>query len=346
MKRRAAILTEPKKFKIIEEDVPAIQPHEVLVEIEAIGMCHSDMPTYLGQSLAGFDKRGHLAMSKDVQYPAQVGHESVGVIKEVGSAVTDYKVGDFVGFIPAAAGFASHLVVPAAFCIPIPNELPREELKYCLAEPLMCVGNMVKVANPSLGETVAVVGCGMMGLLTIAGLKHSAASKIIAVDVQPSRLELARKFGATDVINPMTDDVTDAIDKLTDNHGADVVIEITGSLRGLKTALKVVRYGDLLGSSGRGKVLIPSLYAKAETWDPEIGYELMFRSPILHSVHPFYAEDYVQVAKQSIDAYKKGILPIKELITHEFSLDEIQQAFELMESGNIDYIKGIVIPKK
>ncbi len=344
MKRTAAILTGPKKFQIIEEDIPAIQPHEVLVEVEAIGLCHSDMPTYLGDSQLGFDERGHMAMIKDIQYPAHIGHESVGVITEVGSEVSDYKVGDYVGFIPAVAGFSSHLVVPAAFCIPIPNELPREELKYCLAEPLMCVGNIVKVANPSLGETVAVVGCGMMGLLTIAGLKHSAASKIIAVDVQDSRLELAKELGATHTINPTSGNLTDLVDELTDRLGADVVVEITGSLRGLKTALKVVRYGDLLGSAGRGKILIPSLYAKEETWDPEIGYELAYRSPVLHSVHPLYAEDYIKVAKESIEASAKGILPIKKLISHEFTLDDIQKGFELMESGDPRYIKGIIKP--
>ncbi|NIY84383.1 zinc-dependent alcohol dehydrogenase [Vibrio hepatarius] len=344
MKRKCAVLTEPKKFQIIEEELPQVQPHEVLVEVEAIGLCHSDMPTYLGDSQLGFDKRGHMAMIKDIQYPAHIGHESVGIIKEIGSDVTDYKVGDYVAFMPAVAGFSSHLVVPTAFCIPIPSEVPREELKYCLAEPLMCVGNIVKVANPSLGETVAVVGCGMMGLLTIAGLKHSAASKIIAVDVQESRLELARKFGATHTINPTQCDLTDMVDELTNNLGADVVVEITGSLRGLKTALKVIRYGDLLGAAGRGKVLIPSLYSREETWDPEIGYELAYRSPVLHSVHPLYAEDYIKVAKESIEACTKGILPIKDLITHEFALEDIQDGFDLMESGDPSYIKGIIKP--
>ncbi|EPS4451776.1 zinc-binding dehydrogenase [Vibrio parahaemolyticus] len=345
MKRRVAILTEPRKFQIIEEDIPALLPHEVLIEVEAIGLCHSDMPTFVGNSQFGLDKNGHAALDTDIQFPTgNIGHESVGIIKEVGSAVTDYKLGDYVGLIVAAAGFASHQVVPVGFCIPISKEIPRGELKYCLAEPLMCVGNIVKAASPSLGETIAVVGCGMMGLLTIAGLKHSSASKIIAVDVQDSRLELAKKFGATHAINPLSENVTDAIDALTDQLGADIVVEITGSLRGLKTALKVVRYADILGPAGRGKVLIPSLYAKTELWDPEIGYELAFRSPILHSVHPPYAEDYFKMAKDSVEACQKGILPIQDLITHEFSLDDIQQGFDLMESGDISYIKGIIKP--
>ena len=208
----------------------------------------------------------------------------------------------------------------------------------------MCVANIVQAANPRLGDTVAVVGCGMMGLLSMAGLSHSGARKIIAVDVQDSRLELAKKFGATDVINPVTADLTAEVNRLTDNKGADVVVEITGSLRGLKTALKVIRYGDFLGLAGRGKILIPSLYGREEKWDPDLGYELMFRSPILHSTHPLYTENYMETAKAGVEAYISGVLPLKELITHEFSLDDIQKGFDLMESKDLSYLKGIIVP--
>lgn len=345
MKRKCAILKKPEEFEIVSEELPNINPNEVLVEVEAIGLCHSDLPTYYGEGQVGFDGYGHLTMIKDIEYPTHIGHESVGVIKEVGSEVTNYKVGDYVGFIPAVSGFASHLIVPAEFCIPIPKQIKRDELKYCLVEPLMCVGNIVHAATPKLGETVAVVGCGMMGLLTIAGLKHSGASKIIAVDVLDERLQIARSYGATDTINPGDiDDITYCVDELTESLGVDIVVEITGNLKGLKTALKLVKYGELLESAGRGKILVPSLYAKEDKWDPEIGYELAFRAPIIHSVHPSYSEDYIKTAKDSIEGFKKGILPIRDFITHEFSLEEIQSAFNVMQQGSDGYLKGIIIP--
>lgn len=344
MKRKSAILTEPKKFAIIEEEMPAVQANEVMIEVVSIGMCHSDMPTYFGTGAMGFDERGHMKMISDIQFPTVIGHEAVGVVIEVGSAVTKFKVGDYVGGTPLSQGFTTHMIIPEQFCVAIPNTIPRDELKYCLAEPLMCVANIVNAANPALGEIVAVVGCGMMGLLTIAGLSHSGARKIIAVDVQDGRLEQAKKFGATDTINPLNCDLDATVSALTENKGADVVVEITGSLRGLKTAMHVIRHGELLGGGGRGKLLIPSLYSKAETWDPDIGYELMYRTPILHSTHPMYSKNYMQTARDGVEAYVKGILPLKEMITHEFKLDDIQAALEMLEKPDATYLKGIVVP--
>ncbi len=346
MKRKSAVLTAPRKFEVIEEELAPLQPHEVLIEVESVGLCHSDTAAYNGDGSIGFDHRGHMSMV-EVQYPMPIGHEAVGIVKEVGSAVTNFKVGDYVGATPATPGYTSHLVVPEPLCIYLPKDkIKREDLKYCLIEPSMCVANIVQAANPKLGEVIAVVGCGMMGALTIAGLKHSSASKIIAIDVDETRLALAKNMGATHTINPSTcGDLTDAVDALTDAKGADTVIEITGNLKGLKTAIKTVKYGDLLGPAGRGKILIPSLYAKKEEWDPEIGFELAYRSPILHSVHPPYAEDYMKVCNQTVDAIVNGVLPIKSLITHEFSLEDTQKGFEVMTSRNPEYIKGIVTPK-
>lgn len=344
MKRRSAILTEAKKFAIIEEDIPALQPHEVLIEMVACGLCHSDMPTYLGTGAMGFTKYGHLGMN-EITYPTIVGHETVGIVIEVGSDVKSIQVGDYVGGTPLSPGFTTHMAIPEAMCIPIPKTIPREELKYCLAEPLMCVANIVQAANPALGDTIAVVGCGMMGLLTIAGLSHSSASKIIAVDVQEERLEVARKYGATHTINPANCDLTAAVDEITNSEGADIVVEITGSLRGLKTAMKVVRYQPNLGSFGRrGKVLMPSLYGREETWDPEVGYEMMYRAPIMLSTHPGFATDYMKTARDGVEAYSKGVLPLKDMITHEFKLDDISQAFEMLEKPKDGYLKGIIVP--
>ncbi|GAA0182884.1 galactitol-1-phosphate 5-dehydrogenase [Clostridium sediminicola] len=341
MKRRVAVLTAPMKFEIVEEEIPKIAPHEVLIKVVSIGLCHSDMPTYYGQSAMGYDKYGHFTMVKDLQYPLALGHEPVGIIEEVGSGVTHLKVGDYVGG-PIAPAFASHIVAIGAMCVPVPKTV--KDLKYCLPEPLTCVSNIVQVANPKLGDTVAVVGCGMMGLLTIAGLKHSGASDIIAIDVLDNKLELAKEFGATVTLNPKNVDMDAEINAITNNAGVDVVVEITGSLRGLKTATSIIRHADMYGYAGRGKILIPSVYGREEKWDPQIGYDLMFRSPILHSTHPWYCEDYLKTAKAGINAYISGILPLQKLISHEFSLEDIGKGFELMASGDPSYIKGIILP--
>lgn len=341
MKRKLAVLTGPKKFTIIEEEMPQIQPHEVLIKIVAVGICHTDMPTYMGQSAMGMDEHGHFEMVKELKYPTAVGHEPVGIVEAVGSAVTNFKPGDYTGgFIMPS--FASHIVAPAMLCVPIPKDI--ENLENCLVEPLTCVANIVQSANPKLGDSVAVVGCGFMGLMTIAGLSHSGAKNIVALDIQDERLDLAIKFGATHTINPMKNNLKKEMLTLTGNKGFDVVVEITGSLKGLKTATSIVKYADLLGPEGRGKILIPSVYGREETWDPEIGYELMFRSPILHSTHPGYSENYMKTAEDAVRAYKTGIFPIGDMITHKFKLEEINEAFELLESNDPTYLKGIITP--
>ena len=341
MKMRLAQLVEPRKFDVIEKDIPKLGPNEVLIQVISSGLCHSDMPTYFGQSAMSRDKYGHYYMEKDFAYPRAFGHESIGQIIDVGSAVTNLKVGDYVGG-PMGPAFASHIVASAGMCIPVPADTP--DMKYCLVEPLTCISNIVAVANTRFGDYIAVVGCGMMGQLMIAGLRYSGARDIIAIDILDDRLESAKRYGATQTINPLKCNLNDEINRLTENRGADVVIEITGGLKGLKTAVSVVRFAEMYGYAGRGKILLPSVYGAPETWDPEIGYELMYRSPVLHSTHPWYCEDYVRTAKTAIEAYRTGRLPIKDFVSHEFKLDEIQKAFDLMASKDPNYYKGILIP--
>lgn len=343
MKRKVALLTAPRKFEIVEEEIPALAPDQVLIKVAATGLCHSDMPTYLGDSAMGMDKNGHLAMVSDLKYPQRVGHEPVGEVIRIGSQVKNVKVGDYVGGpISGTGSFASHVVVGSAKCIQIPKTV--KSLKHCLAEPIACVANMLQIANPELGDYVAVVGCGMMGLLTLAGLAHSGAREIIAIDMQDSRLEIAKELGATRLINPGKQNVEDTVFEMTEGHGADVVIEITGSLKGLDTAASIVRTAGMLDSTGRGKILIPSLYGRKEEWNPRTGYNLMFRAPVLHSTHPWYCVDYYATANAGVDAYIRGVLPLDRLITHEFPLSKINEAFQTMESGADGYIKGIVVP--
>ncbi|WZL81502.1 zinc-binding dehydrogenase [Vallitaleaceae bacterium 9-2] len=342
MKRKMAILVDKKKFEILEEDIPALQPHEIMFKTVSVGMCHSDMPTYAGDAAMWFDEYGHYTMIKDIQYPTLVGHEAVGIVEEVGSDVTTFEVGDYVAGSSIVMGYSSHTLAPAKFCIKLPKTIPLNELKYWLLEPTICCANIAKAASPKFGDIVAVVGCGMMNLLTMKALSHSSAKKIIAIDLDDSRLALAKKFGATHTINPKTTDFKAEINRLTNNKGADKVIEGTGNLKGLKTAIKAVRYADIFGVQGRGEVYTLSLYSHKENWDPELGYELMFHSPIIHVTHPPYINDFEKLANDTIDAIQKKVLPISSLITHEFKIDDIQKAFKLMESGNSNYIKGII----
>lgn len=340
MKRRVAVQTAPRTLEIIEETIPALGPKDVLVKISSIGLCHSDVPQYFGKSSMGSDHHNRRAMKSPVEYPTYIGHEPVGTVVDVGKDVTSVRPGDYVG--GSLGGFADYSVTEEKRCIPVPSSV--SPLKYCLPEPLTCIANILQIANPKFGEHVAVIGCGMMGLLTLAGLRHSGAASLIAIDLSPQRLKLAEKYGATHTFSPITDDIDERVYEVTNGRGVDVVVEITGSLKGLRTASQIIRYAEMFDHTGRGKIVIPSLYCNQETWDPETGYNLMFRAPILHSAHPWYCEDYRRTGEAGVDAYVKGILPLQEMITHEFSLENIQEGFEMMTSGDLSYLKGIVVP--
>ncbi len=340
MKRRAAKLVAPRKFEIFEETIRPINDNEILLRVRSCGLCHSDMPAYQGESRIARTPEGIPYMDTDLKFPFEVGHEPSGVVEDVGKAVKDFKPGDHVSGL-ARGVFATHAYADPLNLIKIPPEV--KDPKYCLIEPLTAISNIVRAANPEYGDTVAVIGCGMMGLMLLAGLSRSPLQELIAIDVMDSRLEWARKMGATKIFNPKKRDVPAEIRDLTHGHGADVVIEITGKVAVLELACDIVKPAIPVGFQGRGKILIPSLYAGKQTFESSLGYKLMFKSPILHSTHPWYCSDYKEDQRRALWGYVQRVLPLNEIITHEFKLEDTQKAFEMAEAGSDDYIKGIVL---
>lgn len=339
--RKVAQIVAPKKFEVIEEPFGSPAPDEIALRIIAVGLCHSDMPAFLGKSSIGTREDGSMFKDTNLQYPLQVGHEPVGVVEAVGSKVEGYKEGDIVSGM-VNPSFASHVMVKPAMAklIKLPPEV--KEPKYCLAEPLMCISNIVRAGTPEFGDYLGIIGCGMMGLLTLSGLAHSAAFEVIAIDLMDSRLEWAKKLGATKTINARSEDALSQVLAITKGHGVDVAIEITGKMVGFTLACDIIRGGGDIGGTGRGKILIPSLYGFPEVMDA--GYQLMFKSPIIHSTHPWYSMDYMDDMRKGVEGFLRGILPLDQMITHEFSLDDIQAGFEMMEHPTEDYLKGIIVP--
>jgi len=339
--RRVAQIVAPKKFEVIEEPLGSPGPDEICLRIIAVGLCHSDMPAFLGKSSIGNHEDGSFFKDTDLKYPLRVGHEPVGVVEAVGSNVREYKEGDIISGM-ASPTFASHVMVNPAMAklMKLPPEV--KEPKYCLAEPLMCISNIVRAGTPSFGDYIAIIGCGMMGLLTLSGIARSAAFDVIGIDLVDSRLEWAKKLGATKTINARTQDVSSLIAQITKGHGVDIAVEITGRMAGFTLACDIIRGGGDIGGTGRGKILIPSLYGLPEVMDA--GYQLMFKSPIVHSTHPWYSMDYMDDMRRGVEGFLRGIFPLDQMITHEFSLDDIQAGFEMMEHPTEDYLKGIVVP--
>lgn len=343
MKRKVVQLIAPRKFEVIEEEVEPVESDELLVKIVSVGLCHSEMPAYLGKSTFGINPEGEYYKNEDMQYPIQLGHEPLGIVEEVGENLrdSDFKAGDYItGLI--SPSFASYVIVKPniARVIKLPEDIKKPE--YCLGEPLMCISNIVRATTPKFGDYVAVVGCGMMGLTTLSGLAKSAAFELIGVDLIPSRLELAKKYGATKTVNPKEVDAVSVVKEITGGKGVDIVVEISGCMAGFSLACKIIKGGTIQSFGARGKILIPSLYGIPEMMDA--GYDLMYKSPIIHSTHPFYSLDYMDDLRKGIEGYRRGIFPLDSMITHEFELEEIGKAFEMLEHPTPDYFKGIVKP--
>jgi len=343
MRRTIAKLIEPRRFEIDEEELPPLGEHEMLVRIVSSGLCHTELPTYQGRSMMKRREDGSFFKETELKYPITfLGHEPVGVVEGVGPGVTRYKCGDMVSG-PERPGFSSHIIRDTRVCRlgKIPPEAPDPEL--CLAEPLACCSNIVRAANPELGDYVAVIGCGMMGLLCLSAVSHSPAFELIAIDLLDSRLERASELGATATVNPAAVDAEAEVRRLTGGHGVDVVIEITGRMAGLTLAGRILRGGGPVTSAGgRGRIIMASLYEKAEPM--EIGYELMFKSPTLLSTHPWYSMNYMDDLRRGVGGYMKGFFPVNRLITHTYRLEEINAAFEAMERSDEGFIKGIIVP--
>ncbi|MBM4437841.1 MAG: alcohol dehydrogenase catalytic domain-containing protein, partial [Actinobacteria bacterium] len=261
MKAVQAVLHAPRRFELVDQELSP-GDGQALVQIAACGICSSEIPVFTGE------------MRREP--PVVLGHEASGVVLQVGRGVTGLREGDRVtGAIHR--GFASHAVVDADWLFPVPAQVP---LKHALGEPLMCVANAARAAGPAFGDHVAVVGCGAMGLLTIAALKSPTLASLIALDLLDARLALARVCGATATVNVARDDAVAVVRDLT-GAGADVVVEFTGTPKGLALATELLQVRQ-------GKLIMGGYHHTPATYDLA-GFAR--KGLIAHNAHPSYSPD-------------------------------------------------------
>ena len=144
--------------------------------------------------------------------------KTVGIVEEVGSEITKYSPGDYVSGL-IRPGYTSHIITKDVLLFKIPH-LGKKDPGLCILEPIMCVVNILRTASPQFGDTVAVIGCGSMGLLILAGLKKSGARHVVAVDLMDSRLAMAEQWGATHTVNPRNNNPKGLINELSRGQGS------------------------------------------------------------------------------------------------------------------------------
>lgn len=353
---RRAPYARSRPLEVVDLDLAPPGPGELLVRVRAAGLCHSDLSVIDG--------------SRPRVMPMALGHEAAGEVVELGEGVEGLAPGDHVclAFVPVcgnclpcrsgraalcepgaaanAAGsllggarrwsepgggevhhhlgisaFADHVVVAAGSAVRIDAGIPFDVAALFGCAVLTGVGAVLNAARVELGQSVAVFGLGGVGLAAVLGAVVAGASDVVAVDVVPAKLELARELGATAVV-PGGPDAVAAVRDVTAG-GADHVIETAGSASVLAQAYEATRRGGTTVTVGlphpAQQLSIPAVSLVAE--------ERTLRGSYLGSCVP--ARDVPRFA----ELYRTGRLPVDRLLTHRLSLDDLNEGFDRLASG-------------
>jgi len=339
---KAAIFHDPYQMTV-RSDVPRPQPgpDEVIIKVETCGICGSDMHLYRTNAHRG---PSMLRTTSSGEIP---GHEYSGTIVETGGNVRDYRVGDRVVGVSGGGGFAEYVPVPVNpyQLVKMPDAVSFEEA--ATTEPLADALQMVRLANVQPGENVVVFGVGIIGLGVIQALRalNIPADRIVAIDVADVRLEMAKTVGATDTVNPRSQDLMAEIRNIcgftaqeyperADVPHVAVVIDCAGYLKHMTGPAPLESALQMLQASG-GRVVCFGAYEGKVTLDlmPLINKQVK----IIGSLG--YAPEELTQALQLM-AEKK--VDRSRLISERFPIDRIVEAFETQ--GNGKTIKVMVRP--
>ncbi len=298
---RVALLVNPKNFEIRERGKPEIEDDEILVRNVACGICEGDTHIYMGEGW------------KADLYPDGyfLGHESSGIVEKRGSKVTEFDIGDKVTMI--GGGFAEYVRVPAKLAVKLPSNL---DPIWALGEPIACAVAAGWRSRIKLGDKVAVIGVGFMGLLMLQLARILGAAKITAFDILNWRLEKAKQLGADEVCNSAEISSEQAKEK---SDEVDVVIEATGTQNGIDIATSLVKE--------HGTILIFGYHQSHEGYRKIDMKAWNWKSIDVINGHIRNMEKKIEAMKRGIDLLETGRLHTASLVK-EYSLQQINRAFE------------------
>jgi L-iditol 2-dehydrogenase len=336
-KMLAAVIYGIKDLRVEEVAKPQVEHGEVLVKVKAATTCGTDLKIF---------QRGYV--EGVIKLPTVFGHEWAGEVVEIDESVSRPKVGMRVRAGNSApclrcpmcqkgsfnlcedmmwlwGAYAEYIKVPARMVLvnmqEIPSQVSFEEA--AVTEPLACVLRGAEKANVKLGDSVAIVGAGPIGLLHLLTARRMGAERIMVTDLIDERLEFAKELGADTVVNAEREDVVKRIKELTNGYGADVIIEAIGQPATWEQALKMVRKG--------GTVL--------EFGGCPPNTEIRVSTEILHYgdvtvIGAFHATPIH--FKKALDLIASKTINVKPLITRRMPLIKIKEAFETLTASKKD----------
>jgi S-(hydroxymethyl)glutathione dehydrogenase/alcohol dehydrogenase len=365
MRFRAAVLHQiDTALRVQEVEMAALRPGDVLVRVQASGLCHTDLEVIQG-SLA-------------YPLPIVLGHEGAGIVEAVGSDVASVKPGDHVicswnpscgrcfycdrdqpilcepftrhqpqghlldgasrlsvdggklHHFSVVSSHAEYCVVPEAGAIVVPKEIPFDRACLIGCGVMTGVGGAARVARIDGGSSVAVIGCGAVGLNAVQGAMLQRADTVIALDRDPARLAMAKVFGATHTVDAASNDVVGQIKGLTNGRGADYVIEAAGHDQAFRLSPEILRPGGQLVWLGKINVDRDVAFR----WGSLMGEKRIVRSSY-GGARP--RRDFPWLAR----LYLSGKLRLDELITRRIRLEEINEGFAAMTRGEI--VRAVIV---
>lgn len=326
---RAAVFPRPEACEVMEREDLLPGEGEVVVRVEACGVCGTDAHIYRGEFPARF--------------PLVAGHEFAGVVERTGPGVASLRVGDqvvvdpnvscgvcrpcrrglvhlcrdlFAYGVTADGGFATHCLLPARQCYRFPAHLPFPVA--AMAEPVACCVHGIERAGIRPGEVVVLIGAGMIGLILLQlALLQGAAFTIVSEFAELKRT-LAAGLGAARVVDPQREDLAQVVHKVTEGVGADVVIDCVGGATTAQQALELVGEGGRVLLFGVAPESDQVALRPYDVYRREITLTGSFTNPFTHA--------------SALGLLASGRVQVADMISHEMGLDEVQQAVHLLES--------------
>lgn len=342
-KMKVAVMNGIGKMGFEEREIPQPKESEVLVKLEYVGICGSDLHYYETGAIGDYV----------VEPPFVLGHEPGGVVVEVGENVTHLKVGDrvalepgktcghcefckkgkynlcpdvvFFATPPVDGVFQEYVAHEADLCFKLPENVST--LEGALIEPLAVGFHAAIQGDAHLGQKAVVMGAGCIGLVSMMALKASGVSEVYVVDIMEKRLEKALELGATGVINGMKENVAARVDELTAGKGVDLVVETAGTEITTRQAIEIAKKGSnivLVGYSKSGEMTLPM----SLVLDKELTFKTVFR--------------YRHIYPMAIEAVASGKVNLKGIVTDIFTLDEAQKAMDYSVNNKADIVKAVI----
>lgn len=343
MNNKAVFMNGTNEMFTKDIDVPVVGDKDVLVKVDTVGICGSDLHYYQHEKIGDFIVEGEFIL----------GHECSGEVVEIGKEVKNLAIGDRVALEPGVTcgkcefcktgkynlcrdveffatppyhGVLTNYVKhPEDMCFKLPENVSYVE--GAMVEPLAVGLHAANQGNVKLGDTVVVFGTGCIGLMAILASKAKGASKIIVVDILENRLEVAKKIGAHHTINAKEVNVIEKIQELTNGKGAEVVLEAAGAEVTVKQTVEIVKPG--------GTIVLIGMTPKDEV---EFNFmKLMGKEAEIKTVFR-----YRNLYPTAINAIASGSINVKDIVSHEFDFEQTKEAFDFVSQNSSDVVKAVI----